>query len=140
MLVANKKEIETVAALLEEGADSPVDLAKAVIKRLTELREERKYHALVFGLGPGVHVGFGPFATIDAAFNSVDKNPMAYIAKRAAVVPIYGTGQIAVMNALAEEPPAERGDWPEIRLDQQAVRKGWKGSMKDRHLYLTATT
>ena len=140
MLLATKKEVDTVAALLEQGAESPQELAKAVIKRLTELREERKVYALVFGLAGTAHLGFGPFATIDAAFNSVDKNPVAYTAKRAAVVPIIGSSQTQAMWDKADEPPTERGDWSEIRLDQAAFKRGWRGNMRDRAKFLPAGT
>lgn len=138
MLVPTKAEVEAVAALLEQGGDSPTDLAKTVIKKLTELREERKTYALVFGLSGPAHVGFGPFATHDAAFNSVDKNPVAYIARRAAIVPIHGPSQTASMQALADEPPTPRGDWMEIELDKTAFANGWKGNMRDRAKFLPA--
>lgn len=136
MLVSTKREVDEVAALLVEGAASPTDLAKLVIKKVTELREERKVHALVFGLGNKTHVGFGPFATVDAAFNSVDKNPMAYIATRAAIVPILGPHKAQEMLAAADEPPSQRGDWLEVELDKRAFKAGWKGSMRDRARFL----
>lgn len=136
MLVSTKKEVSAVADLLAQGGDSPEELAKSVIKLITEMREERKTHALVFGLGPKVHVGFGPFATRDAAFNSVDKNPVAYIAKAAAIVPILGPSQTKAMYELADAPPAQRGDWTEIELDKRAFRNGWKGNMRDRSNFL----
>lgn len=136
MLVATKREVEAVAALLEQGADSPTDLAKVVIRALTELREQRKTYALVFELGPRVYSGWGPFATIDAAFNSVDKNPMAYVATRAAVVPVQGPGTAREMLAAADAPAEQRGDWLEIELDKAAFRAGWKGSMRNRAAFL----
>lgn len=140
MLIATKREVDAIADLLMAGDSSPQDLAKAVIRKVTELREERKVHALVFGLGPGVHMGFGPFATVDAAFNSVDKNPMAYIAKRAAVVPILGSSQTQAMRALADEPPTERSEFNVVREDALATKRGWRGNVRDRDKFLQPQT
>lgn len=138
MLLATKKEVESISALLVEGAETPDDLAKIVIRRLSELREERKTFALVFGLGPGVHAGFGPFTTRDAAFNSVDKNPVAHIASRAAVVPIIGSSRTADMLALADAPPTERGEFAVIREDVKARRNGWDGKERSKQRFLMA--
>lgn len=140
MLLANKREVEEISALLEQGADSPTELAKVVIKRMTELREERKFFALVFGMRGGAHLGFGPFATIDAAFNSVDKNPVAYTATKAAVVPIYGPSQTQAMWALADEPPISRGDFAIVREDAIAFKNGWDGKERTKRSFLPPST
>lgn len=140
MLTATKREVEEVAALLEAGAASPEDLAKLVIKRITELREERKCYVLVMELTPGVYSGYGPFATISAAVDSTVKNPMAYIAKRAAVVPLAGHKPAVVsMEEVAAKPPTSRVD-PEVALDREAFKRGWKGNMRDRGKYLQVVT
>lgn len=139
MLLATKIEVDTIAALLEQGAESPKELAKVVIKTLTELREQRKFQVLIFELSPRVYTGFGPFSTTDQAFNSVDKNPMAYIAKNAAIVPVYGASQTKAMHELADAPPAERGDLTLVREDVRAFRNGWKGNVRDRDKFLQST-
>lgn len=139
-LIPNKREVEEIAGLLEQGAASPEDLAKQVIKRVSELREQRQFYTLVFELSPGVYSGYGPFATRDAAFDSVDKNPMAYIATKAAIVPIIGHKHAkAAMEAKANEPPASRTD-PEVAKDVIAFKRGWRGKVTDRERFLQQST
>lgn len=139
MLTATKTEVTAIAELLVAGAATPEELAKVVIKKITELREEREFHVLVLELSPRVYAGFGPFPTKTAAFDSVVKNPVAYIAKNAAIVPVTGASQTKKMLALADEPPTSRGDWAEVRLDSIAAKNGWKGKAADRQRFLPTT-
>lgn len=145
-LIATQAERKAVAELMNSAADAKGQqwtadsMAKAVIDLISDMREERKCYVLVLELTPGVYSGYGPFPTIDRAIDSTTSNPMAYIAKRAAVVPLMGHKPAKVsMEEVAARPPAPRID-PEVLLDQQAFRRGWKGSVKDRARFLQVST
>lgn len=134
-IIATKTEIAEVAALLQLGADSPEDLARAVIRRLSEMREERKQYDVVFELTPGAYVSFGPYATDAAARKAIPKIPMAQVAKRCAVVVRYGQTSIDAGIAKADAPRESRFDI-EIQRDQQAFKRGWRGNIRDRDQYI----
>lgn len=136
MLLPTKTETEAVAALLVEGAETPEELAKAVIRRLTELREEREVYVQVLQWSPGVYSGFGPFPTRAAALKALPKNPVAQLAKLGAVVSMIGPSSFEQMRALAEEPPTSRGDFAVVRDDARAVKNGWRGKAAERQAYL----
>lgn len=140
MLLPTKRETDEIAALLEQGADSPVDLAKAVIRRLGELREERTQWVSILEATPGVYFGYGMWPTKDAAKKALPKIPMAQFSTRGAFVPVKGMAAIDAAYAQVDEPLADRGDAFEIALDVQAFRNGWKGRVSERHKFLPAGT
>lgn len=133
-----KKEIEEIAALLQQGADSPTDLAKAVVKRVYELAEERVSHVAVLELTPGVYQAYGPFPTRARAEAALPKIPMAQVANRGAYATLHGMRAAkAAWEQSDEASDMERGDFKLVREDAQAFRKGWGGRSADRHLYVT---
>ena len=123
MLRPSKVEIERVADLLEQGADSPEALAESVIKLVEQLRQERQQWAVVFELTPGVYQGYGFWATKLMASKQMPKLPMAQVARRGGPVPILGQAAADAGLAKADEPPAERSDFKLAREDQQAFRR-----------------
>lgn len=140
-LLANKAEVEAIAALLVEGDETPEALAKRVIKTLSELREARKQYHLVIELSPGLYETEGPYPTRDAATKSTKKNLwVTHLGRRWAVASGYGQAHNLAQQKAAEEKPANiRGDIAEVALDVQATRNGWTGKAADRQRYLTST-
>lgn len=137
MLRALKSHIEEMAALLEQGADTPKAMAEEVLKLAERLMGEREVWAVVFELSPGLYSGFGPYATQHMAKKAIPKLPIAQISRRGVVVPIKGPAYADVQWATAAESSAEKGDFRIVREDAELTKRGWKGSTKDRHLYLT---
>lgn len=136
MLLPLKTEIEAIASLLEQGGESPEELAKAVINKLTEMRELRPTFGVVFELTPGAYVAYGPFATSAAVRKAIPKIPMAQDSKRGAVFSMYGMAHIAQRQAITDAPPEERGDFALVREDQAAFRRGWNGKLQTRSQYV----
>lgn len=138
MLLPTKTEITAIAELLAEGADGPEGLAKAVIRRLTELRGAREQHFAIVELSPGVYTGEGPYPTRAAAKKAATKNLwITEFGRRWAVVPVNGQEHNLQREAEADaRPPTERGDWAEIALDRQAFKAGWRGKQVDRKNFL----
>jgi hypothetical protein len=131
-----KSEIESIAALLAAGASDPETLATEVIKRVEELRGERRQHFIVFELTPGVYQGYGGYATGDAARKAMPKFPMAQVARKAAVISVLGVDQAQRDLATADEPPAENSNFTLTREDGIAFKNGWRGAVRDRDRYL----
>lgn len=132
-----KKEIEDIANLLQQGADSPTDLAKTVIKRVYELAEERVSHIAVFELTPGVYQAYGPFPTRARAEAAVPKIPMAQVANRGAYATLHGMRAVKAAWEVAEEvSDTERGDFRLVREDAKAFRSGWRGKNANRSQYV----
>lgn len=71
-----KKEIDALATLLVQGADTPEDLVKAFIDRYWELLAERK---VVFASAEivGRPVTIGPFATANQAQRAIEDSRLA---------------------------------------------------------------
>lgn len=132
MLIATRAEVDAVAALLEQGAESPAELAKAVIKLVGELRSTRQHFVSVFELSPGIYQAYGPYATRAAAEKGVAKIPLAQIAKRGALVPVIGPNVAVDQLTAADEQTPDRGDFVICREDAKAFRRGWKGKQANR--------
>lgn len=139
-MTALKKEVDAVAALLQEGADTPADLAKLVIKRLDEVRAERVTHFLVMKFGSKqscFYTGFGPFSTANQAVKTFEKHPAAGMATGYAVVPTVNHLGFEELLARVDAPAESRGNWPEVEKDRAAFKNGWKGRGSDRERYLS---
>ena len=136
MLLPLKNEIEAVASLLMQGGESPEELAKAVIHKLTEMRELRPVFGVVFELTPGAYVAYGPFATSGAARKAIPKIPMAQDSKRGAVFSMYGMAHVAQREAITDAPLQERGDFAIVKEDAAAFRRGWNGKLATRSQYV----
>src|SRR5690625_7736878 len=85
--------VKAVAALLVEGAETAVELAKACIRKVDELREDDKTLMLV-GLwdsqSGSYYMGFGPYSTKKHAVKAIEKDKAApIIAEHVAVVPTF---------------------------------------------------
>ena len=131
-----KREIDEVAALLMQGADSPEALAGEVIQLVERLRWERQTWTVVFELSPGVYQGYGPYSTRGMAEKSIPKNPMGQIARRGAIVPVHGESVALAGLEKADEPPSARGDWVAVYEDQRAFKAGWSGRERDKQQFL----
>ena len=133
-----KSEVTEIAALLQQGADSPEDLAKRVVKRVYELAEERTTHVVVFEPSPGVYQAYGPFPTRSRAEAAVGKIPMAQVARRGAHATLHGMRSVDAAFAAADVEPEARGDFRIVKEDAAAFRKGWNGKQATRSAYLTS--
>ena len=140
MLRPLKREIEEIAALLNEPADSAEEVAEKVIKKVEEIRGMREQWFTVFELSPGIYQGYGPFATRAAALKETPKIPLAQVSKRGAVMPMLGLSHVEQSIAKADEPPAERGDFALAREDAALFARGWRGNQRDRARYLPASS
>lgn len=138
MLRPSKTEVTAIAALLEQGAESPEALAEEVIKAVERLRHDREQWFTVFELNPGVYQGYGPYPTRNAAEKATPKIPMAQIARRGGFVPMLGPTVAERQLVEADAPPAERADFALVREDMQAKRAGWKGNQRDRSQFLAS--
>lgn len=132
-----KAEVTEIAALLQQGADSPEDLAKAVVKRVYELAEERTAHVVVFELTPGVYQAYGPFPTRSRAEAAVGKIPMAQVARRGAHATLHGMRSVDAAMAAADEVPEVTGAFAIVREDSAAFKRGWRGKQADRASFVT---
>lgn len=139
-LISTKTEIAEVASLLERGASSPEELAKIVIKKITDMREDREQWFLVYMLSPGVHGAEGPFPTKAAAIKGAAKMPILGIASAYAAVPANGPSFNRRREQEAMDRPTASKIDPEVKLDQQAFRNGWRGRAADRSQYLPQST
>lgn len=61
-----KQEKAALAALLEEGADTPEHLAELVVKKLDELRAQRTFHYGIYVIAGTAGI-IGPYATAKQA-------------------------------------------------------------------------
>lgn len=132
-----KGEIAEIAALLEQGAESPTDLAKRVVKRVYELAEERTAHVVVFELSPGVYQAYGPFPTRSRAEAAVSKIPMAQVARRGAHATLHGMRSVDAAMAAADEVPEVTGAFAIVKEDAALFRKGWNGKQATRASFAT---
>lgn len=76
MVAINSAVVKKVAALLEEGDETPLALAKAVVELVDEVRAERSGFCIVTEVGkPGsvMFNAFGPFSTQNQAFGALKK-------------------------------------------------------------------
>ena len=67
-----KNEREALAAILEEGADTPETLAQIVADKLDELRGARRHHYACL-IVAGIPVAVGPYSTRNQAQKVVTK-------------------------------------------------------------------
>lgn len=70
-------ETKKIAAMLEEGGESPTDLAKEVIETLDDMRAQRSGFTIITEVGSpegGFHFNtFGPFSTQNQAAKAVER-------------------------------------------------------------------
>lgn len=125
-----------MASLLEAGAASPTDLAKAAIKLVDELRSRRQHWVSVFEMSPGTYQGYGPYPTRAGAERALPKIPLAQVARRGAFIPIIGPGVAAEQLTAADEQTPDRGDFVVVREDRAAFKRGWSGKQIDRKNFL----
>lgn len=127
-----KKEREALAALLEQGADTPEELAEIVAAELDRLRGERNYHyAVAHTDGPSQVLG--PFATVGQANKAVRKYPATKT-----FFLTHGNTAEGLDRIIREvdEPPVRKGDAEDIQADVLAFSRGWKGNKRDRSAFL----
>ncbi len=101
--MARPTEIRAVAELLMEGADSPEDLAKLVIKTLDALRAERETYTIFCFWNQGAY-SYGPYSTRHQAETALadGKVPMASLATSTIVLKTW--------NPLHAERSLEKAD------------------------------
>lgn len=122
-----KKEVEAVAAALDQPHDSAEAAAKAAIKALDEARTERVTYFAVLRLGPSWFTGFGPYSTKNQAVKAIEKHPAAGMAKGYAVVPTLTEQGLDALIARVDAPVRDHGQWVEVQKDKQAFKNGWNG-------------
>ena len=124
-----KKEIDAVAALLKQGADTPEQLAADVITTLDRARAERTTYSLVLRFGSPGNVffqSFGPYSTINQAEKAFEKHPAAHMATGRAVVPCVNDIGLDELIARVDTPAVPKGDWGRVKADAAAFRRGEK--------------
>ena len=134
-----KKEIEAIASLLKQGADTPEDLAKQVIEAVDEVRAERVTYFLVLRYGSKGNAffqGYGPFSTVNQAEKAYAKHPAAGMATGRVVVPTANAQGFEELLARVDAPAESRGNWSEVEKDKAAFKNGWKGKSREREAYL----
>lgn len=126
-----KREKDALAAMLQNGAESPEALAEQIFNAVDVQRGERNYsYALVKTL-----IGYtiiGPFSTDNQAEKAAAKHPAA---ERAWVVPGFTPEGLDRLIRETDEPATGAFD-PAIAEDAQLVKLGWKGKRKDRDQYV----
>ena len=136
-----KKEREALAALLEQGAETPDELAKIVAGKLDEMRASRTTYTVVLRFGIGIHqhhMCFGPYSTRAQAEKAFDKHLVHTQPSAWAFVPTRTAEGIEEMIAEADKTPELKGDWAIVKADGRAYRKGWDGKQKTRSQYVDA--
>ena len=89
-MAARPTEVRHLAALLQEGAESPEDLAKLCINELDRIREDRVGHIVVTEWKGPVFLAYGPFATRNQAEKAVEKGKVPAVAfGRSAYATLY---------------------------------------------------
>ena len=132
-----KKEVEAVAAALEQPHESAAHAAKAAIAALDKARTERVTYFAVLRFGKlGVFSGFGPYSTQAQATKAIEKHPAAGMATAYAVVPTLTDEGLDALIARVDAPVRTHGDWTEVEKDKQARRNGWRGKANTRERYL----
>lgn len=110
------------------------------IEAVDEARGTRTMWTVVlrFGTVPSsvTYQAFGPYATQTQAQKATESFLSACEATAYAVVPMRTAEGWSLMLAAADEPPAEKGQWAEVRRDVAAKRAGWKGKHRDRQKFL----
>lgn len=128
MVAISSKEVKSAAALLEEGGDSPAELAKAVIEAVDEIRAGRvRYIAVIqWRDDPPVYTGYGPYPTMRKAVEDIEKGRIAPIPVLArAVVPVYSLQHVSQQweNTDKREDIAATGQWALIADDAANMPK-----------------
>jgi hypothetical protein len=131
-----KKEIDAVAAALEQPHESAQQAAAAAIEAIDQARAERVMYVAAMRFEGPVFIGLGPFSTKNQAQKAIEKHPAAAMVRGWAVVPtINGEGYEALLTSI-DRPAESRGDWAEVAKDRQARKNGWKGKSAVRERYL----
>ena len=134
-----KKEREALAELLEQGAETPDELAKIVAAKLDELRAARTTYTVVLRFGIGVHqfhVAYGPYQTRNKAQVAFEKYLRQMEPSAWAFVPTRTAEAGAQLLAEVDERPDIKGDWAIVKADGRAFRAGWDGKQKTRGQYV----
>ena len=101
--------VKAIAALLEEGAETSEELAKSVMRKFDELREDDKTYMIVGqwdSESGSYYLGYGPYATKKQAEKAIEKGKgVPVIAEHIAIVPTFTPEHIERVWAKADEPP-----------------------------------
>lgn len=160
-----KPEIDALRAVLMQPLDSfvtdkeaaehkdPEGLAQTrmftqALEAAEMARTDRTVYMVVLRHGTrSVHyTGFGPYATKAQAEKAKDELLKGMESTAYAVVPTRNQHRVAELWAEADADPGVRGDWAEVKKDQQAMKNGWRPPpgkkllrARDRDNYLTAS-
>lgn len=134
-----KKEREALAALLEQGAETPDELAKIVAGKLDEMRASRTTYTVLLRFGIGIHqyhVAFGPYSTRTQAQVAFEKHLQHTQPSAWAFVPTRSAEGAEAMIAEVDAKPESKGDWAIVKQDGVAYSRGWKGKQSNRSEYV----
>lgn len=122
-------EVKAIAALLQEGAETPEALAKQVIAEVDRLRTDRKTFMVVAqyqAADTPWYLAYGPYATAKQAEKATAKGLPIMPPAKVAVVPTYNPGHAETVWADTDKPAAPKGDFARVARDAQAYREGRK--------------
>lgn len=112
MRALKPSHVKAIAALLEEGAETSEELAKAVMRKVDELREDDKTHIVVgqWNSSSGsFYLGYGPYSTKKQAEKAIEKGKgVPILAEHIAVVPVYTAEHIEKVWESEDSPPAPK--------------------------------
>ena len=115
--------VKAVAALLEEGAETAEELAKAVIRTVDQLREDDKTFMVVGqwdSQSGSYYMGFGPYSTKKQAVKAIEKGKAApTIAEHVAVVPTFTPEHLERKWQETDGPPPTLKWAKEVQEDNQ---------------------
>src|SRR5690625_7856748 len=115
--------VKAVAALLEEGAETAEELAKACIRKVDELREDDKTFMVVGqwdSQSGSYYMGFGPYSTKKQAVKANEKRKAGpIIAEHVAVLPTCTPEHLEPKWPVTAGPPPPLKWAREVREDSQ---------------------
>jgi hypothetical protein len=129
-------DVRKIAELLVEGADTPEDLAKAVITKLDEIRAERVQWMVVhqFGTEKPWYAGHGPYSTRGQGEKAVARNPAISEATHTALVPVRTAAGLETVLKNVDEIAEAKSQWAVVRQDvadfksgaRKVKQRGWR--------------
>jgi len=115
--------VKAIAALLEEGAETAEELAKACMRKVDELREDDKTFIVVGqwdSQSGSFYMGYGPYSTKKQAAKAIEKGKaFPTIAERIAVVPVFTPEHLERKQRELEGPPPTLKWAKEVQEDIQ---------------------
>lgn len=128
MVAISETVVKKVAALLEEGGDSPLDLAKSVVELVDEVRAEKTRYTVVcqYGRTPCWYIGYGPYPTMRKAEDAIKKMPATHEATHVAIVPVTTPEALVRKTEELDAPAADwrtTRDWKLVKADAEKFKK-----------------